>query len=440
MAQNLEGDTHLLSAREEQVASLIASGCTNGEIAERLGIRFSTAKWYVSEVIAKLGVESREEVAARWTRERSLGTRLRRLPAAILTAFSFKPVAAVLAGAVLCLAGVALLAALASTVETARRAHEEEVLPVLLAGAASTAIPPDPSQSRVRPAPTGLIRLADLDGDPSKGFLSGMIDPDQGLVIRQHDSSGVGIGDANVSLFRDWELFIAAAGTIDGLGGLIAVGASDRVDRIDIAIDGGSPSSITPEPAPPALGFPLRVTYITVGFGRTWEFRAYDAADNYLGTVAHGSSVGAGASYVERGRSLSPTTPRLGSLDADSNGHVLRVWPADGAVVPQPETAAAPAGSSTRTGVCASVTEQGRGPDVGLSDFQFMFDGIDVTGQLAHSIARDPLTAASATLCFAPTAGLAPGRHEAAIMIHSTADRTGGYLGVARWSFEVVAR
>lgn len=67
------------SPREREVLDLIARGHTNGEIAEALGISFATAKWHVSELISKLGVESREQVASYWRRERSIGSRFRHL-------------------------------------------------------------------------------------------------------------------------------------------------------------------------------------------------------------------------------------------------------------------------------------------------------------------------------------------------------------------------
>lgn len=54
-----------LTARELEVARLVAEGRTNGEIAGRLSISFTTAKWHVSQVLAKLEVERRDEVADR---------------------------------------------------------------------------------------------------------------------------------------------------------------------------------------------------------------------------------------------------------------------------------------------------------------------------------------------------------------------------------------
>jgi DNA-binding NarL/FixJ family response regulator len=49
-----------LTEREQDVARLMACGYTNPRIAEELGITFATAKWYVSQVIAKLGAMKRE--------------------------------------------------------------------------------------------------------------------------------------------------------------------------------------------------------------------------------------------------------------------------------------------------------------------------------------------------------------------------------------------
>ncbi|HEY5476780.1 MAG TPA: pentapeptide repeat-containing protein [Tepidiformaceae bacterium] len=67
------------SEREREVLDLIARGRTNGEIAESLGVTFATAKWHVSELITKLGVASREDVADYWRRERSLRGRMGRV-------------------------------------------------------------------------------------------------------------------------------------------------------------------------------------------------------------------------------------------------------------------------------------------------------------------------------------------------------------------------
>ena len=59
-----------LTAREEEIAALIAEGLTNAQIAERLGISPVTAAHHVSSILDKLGVGSRTQVAVIWSRER----------------------------------------------------------------------------------------------------------------------------------------------------------------------------------------------------------------------------------------------------------------------------------------------------------------------------------------------------------------------------------
>jgi DNA-binding CsgD family transcriptional regulator/nitrite reductase/ring-hydroxylating ferredoxin subunit len=54
----------LLTPREREVLHLMAAGLTNAEIAERLGISFATAKTHVSDILNRLGVDSREGAVA----------------------------------------------------------------------------------------------------------------------------------------------------------------------------------------------------------------------------------------------------------------------------------------------------------------------------------------------------------------------------------------
>lgn len=53
-----------LSAREQQVAALVAEGCSNREIAHSLSISEATAERHVANIFAKLGANSRAQVAA----------------------------------------------------------------------------------------------------------------------------------------------------------------------------------------------------------------------------------------------------------------------------------------------------------------------------------------------------------------------------------------
>jgi DNA-binding NarL/FixJ family response regulator len=58
-----------LTARERDVAGLIASGGTNRQIAGRLGVTERTARTHVSNILAKLGLASRTQLAMWAVRE-----------------------------------------------------------------------------------------------------------------------------------------------------------------------------------------------------------------------------------------------------------------------------------------------------------------------------------------------------------------------------------
>lgn len=75
-----------LTSRQREVVELIADGKTNGEIATTLGISLDGAKWHVSEILAKLNVESREDVAAWWRNEQRAATRVSRWTEAVSSA------------------------------------------------------------------------------------------------------------------------------------------------------------------------------------------------------------------------------------------------------------------------------------------------------------------------------------------------------------------
>ena len=62
-----------LTAREREVATLIAQGHSNREIAERLVVSERTVTTHVSNIFAKLGFTSRAQIAT-WVGEHGLAT------------------------------------------------------------------------------------------------------------------------------------------------------------------------------------------------------------------------------------------------------------------------------------------------------------------------------------------------------------------------------
>ena len=67
----------ILTPREFEVLDLLREGLTNEQVAKRLGISESGARFHVSEILSKLGVSSREE-AVQWAE--LAGSRRHRVP------------------------------------------------------------------------------------------------------------------------------------------------------------------------------------------------------------------------------------------------------------------------------------------------------------------------------------------------------------------------
>lgn len=65
-----------LNETQRQVMDLLVRGKTNAEIGEILGLSLDGAKWNVSEILSKLGLESRDEAARYWHWRASRGSRL----------------------------------------------------------------------------------------------------------------------------------------------------------------------------------------------------------------------------------------------------------------------------------------------------------------------------------------------------------------------------
>jgi DNA-binding CsgD family transcriptional regulator len=60
MADHLTGR---LTAREREVAALVAEGRTNAEIGRALTMTPTTAKWHVSQILRKLALRRRVQLA-----------------------------------------------------------------------------------------------------------------------------------------------------------------------------------------------------------------------------------------------------------------------------------------------------------------------------------------------------------------------------------------
>ncbi|MEP6812819.1 MAG: helix-turn-helix transcriptional regulator [Actinomycetota bacterium] len=64
MAKNRSGTDFRLTERQLQVVVLIALGCSNEEVGERLGISARTAKAHCDVLRQKLGVTRRRQIPA----------------------------------------------------------------------------------------------------------------------------------------------------------------------------------------------------------------------------------------------------------------------------------------------------------------------------------------------------------------------------------------
>ena len=66
-------ESYPLTPREREVVVLIAGGCSNHQIASELIIAEGTAQRHVANILAKLGFDSRTQIAV-WAVEHDLTT------------------------------------------------------------------------------------------------------------------------------------------------------------------------------------------------------------------------------------------------------------------------------------------------------------------------------------------------------------------------------
>ena len=62
-AQDPAAPTPRFSARERQIVACITTGCSNREIASRMGLRTQTVKNHLCRIYRKLGVPNRVQLA-----------------------------------------------------------------------------------------------------------------------------------------------------------------------------------------------------------------------------------------------------------------------------------------------------------------------------------------------------------------------------------------
>lgn len=79
-----------LTPRQREVLALIVAGKTNRQIGDALGMTLDGAKFHVSEIIAKLGVSTREEAAEWWRAEHGAGARIPSVLRALVTPMALK--------------------------------------------------------------------------------------------------------------------------------------------------------------------------------------------------------------------------------------------------------------------------------------------------------------------------------------------------------------
>jgi len=124
-----------LTERQREVLRLLLRGHTNGEIAEALGISLQGAKWHVRELLAKFGVESREELIEADAAGRSARARIGQM-GAWLVGIGWPKVAGATFAGLVAIGGAATGVGVAYTLFTAHEGQD-----IVGIAAAPTALP-----------------------------------------------------------------------------------------------------------------------------------------------------------------------------------------------------------------------------------------------------------------------------------------------------------
>lgn len=131
--------------RQREVLDLLVRGKTNSEIAGQLGISLDGAKWHVSEIITRLGVDSRDEAAEYWRHHNGMRMRFSRIASGFFGSGALKWTAATAL-----VAGVVVVSAI--VVVALREGMNEGTEPSAGDPPANTAVP---SQPPATPPPGG---------------------------------------------------------------------------------------------------------------------------------------------------------------------------------------------------------------------------------------------------------------------------------------------
>lgn len=178
-----------LTPRQREVAALLARGKTNPEIAAALGISLDGAKFHVSEILSRLGVDTREEAAAAWRSSQSPRARVAR-------AFALPLVRWAVIGSTAA-AGVAVIVTLALTVARPGPAADEP-------------LPPTATEASVTPSPPVRRRVVfsewAMTGDSSTIVV---YDLDAGQEVSRFEAPA---GPGTFTLARDGLLFSSMGG------------------------------------------------------------------------------------------------------------------------------------------------------------------------------------------------------------------------------------
>lgn len=201
-----------LTDREREVALLMAEGLTNAEVSERLGITFATAKWHVSQVLSKLAVERREDVAVHLERPRHERRRTSGWPRWGL--FPFAKVLGIAAAVV----PVGVLAVGGFFVMTSRGDSASDPIAVLASSS------PGPIEALRSPTPQPNVKPHTCD------WRSGQVDLNGGASDHSGcDFSGVEFGAANLNRAHlDSTILVGAIFQGSTLGGANLTGVDAR--------------------------------------------------------------------------------------------------------------------------------------------------------------------------------------------------------------------